>query len=117
CSAQTLTSDGYNFDDDGTCGFNQSTDQSNAGNPLLGALGDNGGPTPTMLPQSGSPLLDKIPPPSCSEPTDPRGVTRPQGPQRDIGAVEVEVARPPSPPVTPPPNAPAPVVQQPKFTG
>ncbi len=42
--------------------------------PELGALGSNGGPTPTMLPMAGSPALgigDACPP------TDQRGVTRP----------------------------------------
>ena len=36
-------------------------DRQNAGDPELGALGDNGGPTPTMMPLVGSPLLDTVP--------------------------------------------------------
>lgn len=76
-------------------------------------MGDNGGPTPTMLPQPGSPLLDMIPPASCSEPTDQRGITRPQGPACDIGAVEGEVLVP----IAQPAEQPAVVLVQPKFTG
>jgi hypothetical protein len=42
--------------------------------PKLGAIGDNGGPTPTLLPQAGSPALGIGQ--SCPA-TDQRGVTRP----------------------------------------
>ena len=58
--------------------------------PLLGGLGDNGGMTPTMLPGTGSAAIDASPDPDCPA-TDQRGVTRPQGPLCDIGAVEVVV--------------------------
>lgn len=54
--------------------------------PLLGALGNNGGPTPTMLPGAGSPGIDAGV--GCAA-TDQRGITRPQGSACDIGAVEV----------------------------
>ncbi len=94
CSVGTTTSNGYNFDDDGTCGFDQTTDQSDAGDPGLGPLAANGGATLTFLPQSGSTLLDKVPPGSCSVATDQRGVTRPQGAACDVGSVEVAVAGP-----------------------
>lgn len=63
------------------------------GNPMLGALADNGGPTQTMLLQTGSPAIDAI---SCANapPTDQRGMIRPDpgNPSAtpcDIGAVEV----------------------------
>ena len=92
---------GYNFSDDDTCGFtNVATgDRENAGDPQLGALADNGGPTPTMLPASTSPLVNFIPIAACgggdvlagfAVTTDQRGVTRPQGTGCEIGAVEVE---------------------------
>ncbi len=57
--------------------------------PKLDALADNGGPTWTMLPQSGSPVIDAI---ACTNApaTDQRGVPRPQGVQCDIGAVETD---------------------------
>ena len=73
--------------DASACGFTQSTDVR--GNPQLGALANNGGPTETELPAAGSPEIDAIPSsnPSCTG-TDQRGVTRPQGTGCTIGAVE-----------------------------
>ncbi|HEX6739085.1 MAG TPA: choice-of-anchor Q domain-containing protein [Vicinamibacteria bacterium] len=57
-------------------------------NPQLGTLGDYGGPTQTIPPLPGSPLINAIgsgcPPPS----TDQRGIARPQGAGCDIGAHE-----------------------------
>jgi CSLREA domain-containing protein len=63
------------------------------GNPLLGALQDNGGRVFTREPASGSPAIGGGDNASCA-PTDARGVPRPQpdgrdGPAHcDIGAVE-----------------------------
>ncbi|MBO9664785.1 choice-of-anchor Q domain-containing protein [Dokdonella sp.] len=57
----------------------------------LGPLQDNGGPTPTMLPGSASAAIDAIPAQECAEPTDQRGIARPQGAGCDIGAVEIVV--------------------------
>ena len=79
--------------------------------PDAGAPANNGGPTQTQLPQSGSPLIDAIPDPGGVCPaaptitTDQRGVARPQVPGCDIGAVEVQLATP------------APARITPKFTG
>jgi len=101
------TSSSYSYETGSSCGFTGTGDTQNGADPLLGALGDNGGPTPTMLPQSGSPLIDAIPVAAC-DPTvtvDQRGVTRPQQNGCDIGAVEVEA---------PPP---APITVTPTFTG
>jgi hypothetical protein len=60
------------------------------GDPLLGALADNGGPTLTMLPGTGSPAIDAFPADAgaCPAPIDQRGIQRPQGEGCDIGAVE-----------------------------
>lgn len=62
-------------------------------NSQLGTLADNGGPTQTMRPQTGSPLLDKIPAlGGCNNQgtaVDQRGVPRPQNLSCDIGAVEL----------------------------
>jgi hypothetical protein len=103
------TSKGFNFTDDASCGFPAS--ETHAGvDPALGPVAANGGPTPTRLPRPGSPLIDAIPIASCradgaaSVTTDQRGVTRPQGPGCDIGAVEVQ-------------PAPSPIVVVPRFTG
>ena len=109
---------GYNFSDDATCGFEDPTDQQDAGDPALGALGPNGGPTETMVPDATSPLLNAIPIDACGDgdefagfavTTDQRGVTRPQETGCEIGSVEVE----------PPPPAPEPaaIVLEPTFTG
>jgi hypothetical protein len=52
--------------------------------PLLGALADNGGPTPTLVPASNSPLRGAA---HDCPPTDQRG--QPRNPsQCTIGAVE-----------------------------
>ncbi|MFD1836772.1 choice-of-anchor Q domain-containing protein [Paracidovorax cattleyae] len=56
-----------------------------AANPVLAAPADNGGPTPTMLPGSGSALPK---PAAGCEATDQRGVARDTS-RCDIGAVEV----------------------------
>ena len=61
------------------------------GDPQLGALANNGGPTWTLLPSRGSPVIDAI---ACTNApaTDQRGIARPQGAQCDIGAVEATLA-------------------------
>jgi hypothetical protein len=57
-------------------------------NPQLGALGNNGGTTPTMPLLPGSPAVNGGNNATC--PTiDQRGVTRPQGGTCDIGAFEL----------------------------
>jgi predicted outer membrane repeat protein len=58
-----------------------------AGDPMLGPLSDNGGPTQTMALLPGSPALDAGTL-TCYL-TDQRGVTRPQGAACEIGAYEV----------------------------
>ena len=61
--------------------------------PLLGALANNGGLTQTMLPGFGSSAIDTGNDITCTSlpvgSRDQRGVSRPQGPHCDIGAVEV----------------------------
>ncbi len=117
CVVDTTTSNGFNFSDDASCELAAASDKQNAGDPGLGALANNGGPTQTRLPQAGSPLIDAIPTASCQADgasgitTDQRGVTRPQGAGCDIGAVEVEPAVPPSPTPAAPVTAPV------RFTG
>ena len=79
------TSGGGNFDGDGSCGLSGAGDISAGGDPVLGALSDNGGSTETMKPQSGSPVIGIAP---LTLASDQRGEPRPAAPT-DAGAVEV----------------------------
>ncbi len=65
-----------------------------SGDPLLGPLQMNGGPTETMAPGIGSPAIDMAA--SCEAAADQRNVLRPQpsGASCDLGAVEVESIAP-----------------------
>ena len=96
-SDNAATSHGYNFVDDASCDFLSSGDRQTAGDPGLGALGANGGPTQTQLPTASSVLVGAVPVAQCQADgaagvtTDQRGITRPQGSGCDIGAVEAKV--------------------------
>ena len=63
------------------------------GDPLLGPLADNGGPTQTLALLPGSPAIDAGDDHTCAAAPasnlDQRGISRPQGPRCDIGAYEV----------------------------
>lgn len=91
--AGAITSLGANVGADGTCGLVAVGDQQSV-DPLLGALGDNGGPTDTYLPYQDSPAVDAAAAGTagCGNPfvADARGVARPQHGDCDAGAVEVE---------------------------
>ena len=64
------------------------------GNPELGRLKDNGGPTATMAITAPSAAIDAIPAGNGGCPaTDQRGVRRPQGRACDIGAYEFAIPR------------------------
>jgi hypothetical protein len=65
-----------------------SSDPFLRGDPLLGPLSDNGGPTQTMALLPGSPAIDAGT--VTCVPADQRGVTRPQGAACEIGAYEYE---------------------------
>jgi len=95
CAGDNFISAGYNLSSDTSCAaFLTHTGDLNNVNPQLGPLGNNGGPTPTRLPQTGSPAIDAIPlnTNGCgrSLTTDQRGAPRPtpHGGHCDIGAVE-----------------------------
>ena len=101
---QPFDSSTHDVEGDGdSCG----TDEADVTDLGLGALANNGGPTATRLPGTGSPLVDAIPTDSCalSDPpvlSDQRGTSRPQGSGCDVGAVEIAAV------VTPPAQRPAP---------
>jgi len=91
-----VVSSGGNIESPGdTCALDASIDRVNVTSIELnlGPLKDNGGATLTQAPEPPSAAIDTVE--NCvdaeSEPltTDQRGVTRPQGPQCDVGAVEV----------------------------
>jgi len=83
----TPTSGGYNlWFGSSSCAFSATGDGS--GDPKLGALANNGGPTQTMLPLTGSAAIGRIPNAQCQIPADQRGGGRPSGVGCDSGAVE-----------------------------
>lgn len=76
---------GFNIIEDGSC---ISHPTSMSGDPMLGPLADNGGPTPTHALLPGSIAIDAG---DCAGGTvteDQRGVSRPRGAACDIGAFE-----------------------------
>lgn len=101
-SGSSITSNGHNLDSDGTCGLSTALGDLINKNPRLGPLALNPpGTTATRGLIVGSPAIDAGDPGpsdgigSHCEPTDQRGVTRPQGPACDIGAFEGQI-QPPS---------------------
>ena len=76
------------------CALSAATGDLLGGDPQLGELRDNGGPTPTRALLAGSPALDAGSPAqpgaagACPS-TDQRGVSRPQTGRCDIGAFEL----------------------------
>lgn len=81
---------GFNAESARSCGLLDPTDLHDVADLGLGALADNGGPTPTRLPAPASPLTDAAwyctPYPGTE--LDQRGEPRPMGAGCDIGAVE-----------------------------
>jgi len=100
----TLNNDGFvNFSTD-NCGIAWMTVPSTGpGGINLGALQDNGGPTPTHALLEGSVAIDTVT--VCNGPdgnpltVDQRGTSRPQGVACDAGAFEKSVAAPPPAPL------------------
>jgi hypothetical protein len=88
---------GFSWFDDATCapGLDDTVDPG--GDPQLGPLADNGGPTPTRLPAATSPLGALVPVVSCLLATDQRGVARPVGTGCEPGSVEVDADGGPAP--------------------
>ncbi|WP_455209566.1 Calx-beta domain-containing protein [Kaarinaea lacus] len=84
CS-RVISSNGYNIDSDGTCGINAIGDSMQ--DPLITALADNGGPTPTHGLDAASPAIDAVALNNCP-PTDQRRFYRNDS-TCDIGALEV----------------------------
>jgi len=71
-----VTDEGYNIDDDGSCGFGgTSISHSSSLDSTLGQLANNGGPTETVALLPGSPAIGYVPSGYC-QPTDQRGAIR-----------------------------------------
>jgi hypothetical protein len=89
----SITDDGHNLvQTQSGCGFVDGVNGNIVGQAaVLGPLRNNGGPTRTHALLAGSPAIDTG---DTTLATDQRGVTRPQGPADDIGAVEVEASCP-----------------------
>ena len=86
-----LTPAGVNLVEDGSCGASADPTHFLTGDPQLGPLAPNGGPTQTHALLVGSPAIDAVPMDQCPPPADDqRGVARPQGATCDIGAFELE---------------------------
>jgi hypothetical protein len=85
----SILTNSYSLVEDKTC------DPQFWGDPMLGALGDNGGETMTHALAPGSLAIDAVPSSACILPTDQRGALRgvvqtsPETPC-DIGAFEAE---------------------------
>ncbi len=80
----SIVSDGSNLDSDRSCLLGAG-DLKGVSQPFIGRLQDNGGPTWTHALLIGSPAIDVS---AICEPTDQRGVPRPDGAACDIGAYE-----------------------------
>ena len=93
-----FTDQGYNIDDDGSCGFT-SPSVSNSGllDGTLGSLANNGGPTQTVALEPGSPAIGLVANGLFCPGTDQRGAARLTTPC-DAGAYDTNGAfTPPSP--------------------
>lgn len=86
-NSSTFGANMNNLVEDNTCS------PSLSGDPNLGPLASNGGPTQTLALLAGSLAIDAGTNAGCPA-TDQRGTTRPQGTQCDIGAYEGDSAPP-----------------------
>ncbi len=83
CAGYALVDKGHNL------GYGDDSCPGLVGDPRLGALASNGGPTQTMALGIGSAAVDVVPVAACSVKTDQRGVSRPQHGACDVGAYEL----------------------------
>lgn len=86
CGANSVVDGGHNIGfGDGSCPVGFGT-----GDPNLGPIQDNGGPSQTISLGPGSAAVDAVPATGAGcQQTDERGVPRPSGSACDIGAYEV----------------------------
>lgn len=82
------TSLGGNLEDGDDCRLAGADDLTDAGDPMVGPLAENGGPTRTHALLPGSPAIDAG---TSQLPVDQRGEPRPVGAGPDVGAFEADV--------------------------
>ena len=90
----SITNGGNNIDSGTSCGWGSDYGSRSNTDPQLGALANNGGPTPTMALQVGSPAINGVTynaPNNCPA-IDQRGYARSGA--CDIGAYEYGVSTP-----------------------
>lgn len=86
----TMTSKGYNLSSDNACNFGGPGDLNNT-DPVLGTLGNHGGPTKTIPLLTQSPAIDAGNPSGCRDgggnllTTDQRGFPRPDKEDNGVG--------------------------------
>jgi hypothetical protein len=90
----TISNGGYNISADKTIKFKKGSNSLMNTNPLVGDLGDNGGPTETIPLKPNSPAIDFVPP-QLAPPFDQRGpeFPRPVGAASDAGSFEADTNR------------------------
>jgi hypothetical protein len=84
-----IGSNGHNFASDASCGLAAGLGDIVGGNPNLGPLQGNGGPTATHQPAANSAVIDAGDTAKCPA-VDQRGEPRPNGCACDIGSVETQ---------------------------
>ena len=87
------TSGGFSFSGDDSCALGPD-DLVAPLDPALGPLADNGGATPTRLPDPDSPVGGLVPSAECALATDQRGFARPEGTDCEAGSVEIAEVTP-----------------------
>lgn len=96
CGGAHLSTEGFNLSSDGSCDLEGAGDMNKV-DPMLGPLGNHGGPTQTMALLRGSPAIDAGNRSGCRDwngnllTTDQRGLPRPDGRETrgcDMGAYE-----------------------------
>jgi hypothetical protein len=95
-----VVDDGYNIDDDGSCGLTApSISDSSTLDASLGTFENNGGATNTIPLLPGSPAIDVVPTADCPS-TDQRG--DPRTPPCDVGAYDTDGGTGAGPPAVAP---------------
>ncbi len=84
-----ITNTGFSWFNDATCEAGSNDIVDLGGDPQLGSLADNGGPTPTRLPAISSPVVGLVPITDCPLAGDQREIPRPGGLACEAGAVEI----------------------------